>query len=304
MSPEASKVLSRYYQLQRQADLRNVARTTVRLLESLIRLSQAHARLMFRSVVEIADAIVAVTLVESSMQTSALLGVSSALHSSFPDDGDAEFARQKVLILKRLGLENLLPPSEESPPGSPPVEEMPHRKTSQEAQPPQSPTETCDADLTLKFLRDPSKQPGARSTRPGVSLLRGKIPSFSMGVRDKRQKMSDEEPKENGEEGNGQEEDPEEALGLEIPQEDYDLAQQKDADEGMVVARNELESEEEELSWPSTQSGGKSLSASEGKSSGGRPASGRSSLSEETLPVQAPFEDMQPTRLNKRKFLD
>jgi len=115
LSPDASKVLSKYYQMQRKADLRNAARTTVRLLEALIRLSQAHARLLFRDVVLVPDAIVSVTLVESSMQTSALLGVSSALHSAFPIDADAEYARQEKIVLKKLGLEHLSTLSDGTP---------------------------------------------------------------------------------------------------------------------------------------------------------------------------------------------
>ena len=74
-------VLSRYYHCQRQADMRSAARTTIRLLESLIRLAQAHARLMYRSMVSIQDAVVAVTCVECSMQNTALLGGVNALHT-------------------------------------------------------------------------------------------------------------------------------------------------------------------------------------------------------------------------------
>ena len=94
MTQPAEQILARYYQMQRQADMRNMARTTIRLLESLIRISEAHARLMFRDEVLVVDAVVAVTLIESSMQSSALLGATSALHSAFPRDPQEEYAIQ------------------------------------------------------------------------------------------------------------------------------------------------------------------------------------------------------------------
>lgn len=104
----SDRILSRYYHCQRQADLRNAARTTIRLLESLIRLAQAHARLMFREFVTVQDAIVAVTCVECSMQNSALLGNMNALHTRFPDDPHEEYSRQATLVLKRLNLEDMI----------------------------------------------------------------------------------------------------------------------------------------------------------------------------------------------------
>ncbi|KAL1916554.1 uncharacterized protein VTP21DRAFT_5745 [Calcarisporiella thermophila] len=119
LSRQANLVLQRYYQAQRQRDLRNAARTTLRLLESLIRLAQAHARLMAHHEVDIRDAVVVVGLMETSMMSSALIASglgddsntgwsgSSALHDGFPDDPEAEYLKLEEAVLKRLGLEDL-----------------------------------------------------------------------------------------------------------------------------------------------------------------------------------------------------
>ncbi|XP_046447049.1 DNA helicase MCM9-like [Daphnia pulex] len=108
LTPAANQILSKYYYAQRQADDRNAARTTVRMLESMIRLAQGHARLMFREEVTVMDAVVVVTLMESSMQSAALISADNCLHSSFPSDAMMEYQRQIDLVLKRLGLEELL----------------------------------------------------------------------------------------------------------------------------------------------------------------------------------------------------
>ncbi|KAJ1679756.1 DNA helicase mcm9 [Spiromyces aspiralis] len=107
-TPGSEQVLTRYYQLQRRADARNTARTTIRLLESLIRLSQAHARLMFRDKVTVQDAVVAVMLMEASMQGSALLAPTDVLYTTFPDNPEEQHAVQEKAVLVRLGLESLL----------------------------------------------------------------------------------------------------------------------------------------------------------------------------------------------------
>ncbi|KAK9943255.1 hypothetical protein M0R45_008869 [Rubus argutus] len=103
LTKEAEIVISSYYQLQRKSATDNAARTTVRMLESLIRLAQAHARLMFRNEVTRLDAITAILCIESSMTTSAIVdSVGNALHSNFMENPDMEYAKQERLILEEL----------------------------------------------------------------------------------------------------------------------------------------------------------------------------------------------------------
>ncbi|KAM8831457.1 DNA helicase MCM9 isoform 2-T3 [Spinachia spinachia] len=108
LSEEANMILTRYYQLQRQSDDRNTARTTVRMLESLSRLAEAHARLMYRQTVTIEDAVMAVSVMECSMQGGALLGNVNALLSSFPDDPCQQYLIQCQTLLGGLKLPLLL----------------------------------------------------------------------------------------------------------------------------------------------------------------------------------------------------
>ncbi|KAK8263058.1 hypothetical protein E1A91_D12G016900v1 [Gossypium mustelinum] len=105
LTKEAEKVISSYYQLQRRSATHNAARTTVRMLESLIRLAQAHARLMFRNEVTRLDAIAAILCIESSMTISAIIdSIGNALHSNFTENPDEEYAKQEKLILEKLSL--------------------------------------------------------------------------------------------------------------------------------------------------------------------------------------------------------
>ncbi|KAF9149855.1 protein phosphatase 2A regulatory subunit cdc55 [Linnemannia schmuckeri] len=115
LTPPAEQVLVSYYQLQRKADLRNAARTTIRLLESLIRLSQAHARLMARDLVTVEDAVVVVSVMEATAQGgAAVMENINPLHASFPKVAEEEYGRQETAILNRLGLAHLASHLQES----------------------------------------------------------------------------------------------------------------------------------------------------------------------------------------------
>uniref|UniRef100_A0A1I8FV68 DNA helicase n=1 Tax=Macrostomum lignano TaxID=282301 RepID=A0A1I8FV68_9PLAT len=119
---EAGAVLTAYYQRQRAATTpdqlgadRSAARTTTRLLESCIRLAEAHARLMLRPTVSLLDALMAVSVVEASMVGAALVpgngrggGVGVGPLAGFPEQPDAEFAQEARQLLAALGLHRLL----------------------------------------------------------------------------------------------------------------------------------------------------------------------------------------------------
>jgi Mg-chelatase subunit ChlI len=112
---QAGLILKKYYRKQRQADSRVAARTTIRLLESLARLAQAHARLMSRHYVTKQDAIVAVIAVDASTHISPLLNIQSVLQSNFPEDPDESFQYEMESILTKLGLSYLIDEPEEDP---------------------------------------------------------------------------------------------------------------------------------------------------------------------------------------------
>lgn len=117
MTLGARIVLGKYYQLQRKADLRDAARTTIRLLESLVRLAQAHAKLMQNDSVELSDAIWSVILMETSMSTQSLLDVRpdlyAALPQDYPDDVLHQYQQYEYAILRRLEINpKLLEPSD------------------------------------------------------------------------------------------------------------------------------------------------------------------------------------------------
>lgn len=119
LTREAKLVLSEYYQYQRQHDQSNSARTTIRLLESMIRLSQAHARMLCKQKVELDDAIVVVELMEASVHGTNLLGnyLSETksffnrgfeiLKFDFPENPDELLQKVKDLVLGKLGLNDI-----------------------------------------------------------------------------------------------------------------------------------------------------------------------------------------------------
>eukprot|EP00898_Chlorokybus_atmophyticus_P001545 jgi/Chlat1/2391/Chrsp17S02653 len=107
LTEKAECVLAQYYQLQRRAQGRNAAHTTVRLLEGLIRLTQAHARLMFRKYAVQQDAVFAVLCVDVSLKSDPMLQAhTEALLSDDAEVSDIDdiYEQHEPQILQQLGL--------------------------------------------------------------------------------------------------------------------------------------------------------------------------------------------------------
>ncbi|MES1904297.1 MAG: DNA helicase mcm9 [Paramarteilia canceri] len=101
---ENAKVLvSKYYSLQRSNDSTNGLRTTVRLLESLVRLSCAHSKLMFKMEIDEDDVVEAIFIMEYSYRGIGMFeNRLKVCQIQPPDDGQAAFNIRKEKILKFL----------------------------------------------------------------------------------------------------------------------------------------------------------------------------------------------------------
>ncbi|KAG7174785.1 DNA helicase MCM9-like 2, partial [Homarus americanus] len=72
------------------------------MLESLVRLSQGHAKLMMRTEVTVQDAIVAVTLMEATMCGASVIAGINPLHTSFPHSPGEDYKHQDFRRGQRL----------------------------------------------------------------------------------------------------------------------------------------------------------------------------------------------------------
>ena len=124
LSSSSQQLLTRYYQLQRRSGGMKQARINIRMLESLVRLTQAHARLMYRDECLLLDAVMAVMVMEHSALSCGLLAerrsrstaglvwssaapvLPSALHLEFSQRPEEEYDQWEATILGRLGMQD------------------------------------------------------------------------------------------------------------------------------------------------------------------------------------------------------
>ncbi|XP_015599032.1 DNA helicase MCM9 [Cephus cinctus] len=102
LSEQAAKIVSAVYLHHRSNPYRRAERTTVRLLDSLIRLAEGHARLMFRNEVNVMDALVAAQLIGTTVTTKDNIGC------PFPRNPRSSYLDEGAAILHQLELDELI----------------------------------------------------------------------------------------------------------------------------------------------------------------------------------------------------
>ncbi len=113
ISNYASILLRKHYTECRNSEYIEV-QVTVRLLESLIRLAQAHARLMHRNVVELDDAVATVLLMECTVASTSMSSFNTLYTDPttaiFPEDSkaDIEFLVEKRKVLEKYEMLDLI----------------------------------------------------------------------------------------------------------------------------------------------------------------------------------------------------
>ena len=106
ITSDASVLLRRHYYECRNSEYIDV-QVTVRLLESLIRLAQAHARLMHRTIVNLDDAVSIILLMECTAASTSMSSFNTLYTDPttyvFPGNGfaDVEFILQKRKVLDK-----------------------------------------------------------------------------------------------------------------------------------------------------------------------------------------------------------
>ncbi|XP_050310070.1 DNA helicase MCM9-like [Anthonomus grandis grandis] len=167
---EAETILSTYYRLQKQCVGQNKARTTVRLLESLIRLSQGHAKLMFHQQVEIQDTIFAIVLIDTAMDRETSLLNLKVDNDSF-ERPEEQYWEISQIILEKLNLDYIY------------EREVKKKKTAPFKKPPEVVPQKRDVKPALLFTQK-RFDPEDILTQNGTSCLRAiqiRNNSFSMG---------------------------------------------------------------------------------------------------------------------------
>lgn len=99
ITPEAESLIRGYYKMRRRSEDTSLGRPTIRLLESLIRLTQAHARLMWRTQANRSDVVVAVDLIEASTHTIMDGGKGSKRTFSDPDSA---LQQREMQLIRRI----------------------------------------------------------------------------------------------------------------------------------------------------------------------------------------------------------